>query len=50
MVINKTVIKKKFPLILRVQILGVIGLKSTIKCLILLETRNSVPNIWTLLS
>jgi len=44
MAINYTVILKKFPFILKVQILGVIGLKSMIRCLILLETRNPVPN------
>jgi len=30
---------------MKVQIQGVIGLKSIIRCLILLETRNSVPSM-----
>ena len=42
MAIYYTVVKKFSALILKVQILGAIGLKSIIKCLILLETRNPV--------
>ena len=49
MAFNYTVIKKFSP-ILKVQILGVVGLKYKIRRLILLETRNPVPNICSLLS